>query len=137
MERSSIDYLGGKNCLGKIWSLLQENYLTGGVRRRRKSQESLAPNKKFSRIDQESAATLSMMDGIGIKNRKFECMQPLDAPKSKRKFVPIAADLRCNKMLSTTKIGKWLQSIAYIKSKQSTLLASHTEKREKRERKPS
>ena len=95
--------------MGKIWGLLQENDLTGGVRRRRKSQKSPEPNMKFPRNDQESAATLSMMDGIGIKGRKFECKQPLDTPKSNRKFVPIAADLRCNKMLSTTKIGKWLQ----------------------------
>ena len=49
---SSIDHLGGKNCYGKILGLLQENYLTGGVRRRRKSQKSLAPNMKFPRIDQ-------------------------------------------------------------------------------------
>ena len=112
--------------MGKILCLLQENDLTGGVRRRR--------NMKFPRIYQESAATISMMDGIGIKGRKFECKQPLDTPKSNRKFVPIAADLRCNKMLSTTKIGKWLQSIAYIKFKQNTLLAPHTAKRE---RKPS
>ena len=38
-----------ENSFETIWGLLQENDLTGGVRRRKKSQESLAPNMKFSK----------------------------------------------------------------------------------------
>ena len=58
---------------------------------------------KFPRIDQESAATLSMMDGIGIKGGKFECKQPLDTPKSNRKFVTIAADLSQSLLFNNSK----------------------------------
>ena len=68
---------------------MQENDLTGGVRRRRKSQKSPEPYMKFPRFVQELAATLSIMDGIGIKDGKVECNQPLDTPKSNSKFVQV------------------------------------------------
>ena len=73
------------------------------MRRRRESQESLAPNMKFPRIDQESATALSMIDSIGIKDGKFECKQPLDTPKSNRKFVTIVADLSQSLLFDNSK----------------------------------
>ena len=44
-----------------------------------------------------------MMDDIGIKGGKFECKQPLDTPKSKRKFVTIVADLSQSLLFDNSK----------------------------------
>ena len=44
-----------------------------------------------------------MMDGIGIKDRKFECKQPLDTPRSNSKFVQMAADLSQSLLFNKSK----------------------------------
>ena len=43
------------------------------------------------------------MDGIGIKDGKFECKQSLDTPRSNSKFVQIAADLSKSLLFKNSK----------------------------------
>ena len=100
---SSIAHLGGKNCLGKVWSILQDKDLTGGVRRRRESQESPVCSKKFPRIDADSAPTLVMMDGMGLKSGYFDYKKSQEAAKKDSKSVPIIADLSQSLLFNNSK----------------------------------
>ena len=72
----SLDYLGGKNTLSKVWSVLREEKLTGKVKRKLEIDSS-PQQVKLPRFDLPSAKVLSLMAQSSINT------EPVAAPPSK------------------------------------------------------
>ena len=82
---ASLDFLGGKNCLSKVWSVLRDEKLTGKVKRKNVSP-SPVKTVKLARYDSSASKVLSLMAASNIKAAgSFDQLMPNVAPKSNKK----------------------------------------------------
>ena len=82
---ASLDFLGGKNCLSKVWSVLRDEKLTGKVKRKVVSP-SPVKTVKLARYDSSASKVLSLMAASSIDNAgTFDQPMPSLPPNSNPK----------------------------------------------------